>query len=330
MTGRSRAAPLLTPPDRIKPCAVHAYVDKIIVWFPQTLNGAQVAFLRQNCPTLIDTRDVRDLTWLRQKDPRSFAYWSKTRLLSLLRPRLQTFRHSLMLFQPRREALEWIARHAHHITSCELANDLIYDTYWAAQSADDFVDQHFVKKHHSGKTRYFGASRMTGDRKAANNIILYADKPSRNTGQPCCHLEWRIRGRAALKAAGIGGAADLLTFDHRRFWRERLLIAKLDLQRLGRLNHSNLKRRLSSQPQQRRRSWGTKWGTIDVDLFARRGALLVSALPRPSIVASDKPRSVLCTVQDVCDGLKGKKVRVSDCLMMIDNNHLLPPQTSTL
>jgi hypothetical protein len=314
---------VLPLPDRIKPVAVHVYVDKTIVWFPRRRNPFDVRWLRQHCETLIDTDDVRDLAWLREHHRDLYEYCGRRKRLTLSSPRRQDFEHSVILFQPGDGALKWVGQRVHHLTYVELANDLVYPTYGAAQHADDFMDAHLIKKHHRGNNRYKGASRYTNSRKSPNNMVVYADKRSRITGEPCCHLEWRMLGRAALKAAGISSAADLVVFNHREFWQRRLVIGQLDLQRLGRADyHRKLKQRLGGR-QQRRRNWIQECGTSRkhrVDLFFSRGRALLAGLPRPP---TPHTRSVVCSVQDVIDALRGK-IRARDYVTMFDNSSLLP------
>jgi len=132
-------------------------------------------------------------------------------------------------------------------------------------------------------------------------------KASRITGEPCCHVEWRITGRVALKAAGITNVADLLSFDHHEFWQRRLLIAEWDLQKLGRLTyHEHLKRRFKGK-QKKLANWIEWWGNMRVDMFRQRAITLIAALPKLSTSGSTKARSDLCSVQDVLDAARREK-----------------------
>ena len=71
--------------------------------------------------------------------------------------------------------------------------------------------------------------------RSANVPVVYADKPCKLAREgfdptreihpaspPCFHLEWRCSGSAAVRAAGIGSLADLIDFDHDRFWNQRV------------------------------------------------------------------------------------------------------------
>ena len=71
--------------------------------------------------------------------------------------------------------------------------------------------------------------------RSANVPVVYADKPcklAREGFEPareihpasplCFHLEWRCSGSEVVRAAGIGSLADLIDFDHDRFWNQRV------------------------------------------------------------------------------------------------------------
>lgn len=54
------------------------------------------------------------------------------------------------------------------------------------------------------------------------NFVMYADQPSKETGRPCCHLEWRLNSVAALESVGLVALDSCIDFDHRNFWSKRL------------------------------------------------------------------------------------------------------------
>ena len=101
--------------------------------------------------------------------------------------------------------------------------------------AFDFLCRHVVKRWHRDQGIRFvvsdadgGITRYTGDRTAKNLLVIYNGRPSKETGEvECVHIEWRLKGRRALARAGINGLADLLRFDHRQFWSQRLLLSAI-------------------------------------------------------------------------------------------------------
>jgi hypothetical protein len=51
----------------------------------------------------------------------------------------------------------------------------------------------------------------------------------------CLHLEWRLKGLKAVRAAGINSGRDLLVSDHVGFWQKRLRLYDVDRRLLGQL-----------------------------------------------------------------------------------------------
>jgi hypothetical protein len=98
---------------------------------------------------------------------------------------------------------------------------------------------------HPGKR----GTRYDGPRTAANTTKLYKDDYSRITGETdVTRIEWRLNGSRALRAAGIHSARDLLDFDHYRFWKKRLRLFGVDIERLGRLFRIGKRGRKRSLP----------------------------------------------------------------------------------
>lgn len=60
-------------------------------------------------------------------------------------------------------------------------------------------------------------------RRSCPELTLYADHPTKTqSGKPCLHVEWRIRGSRQLKRAGLNTLEGIEQLDHRTFWDERL------------------------------------------------------------------------------------------------------------
>jgi hypothetical protein len=104
-----------------------------------------------------------------------------------------------------------------------------------------WLHRHLVKPHHGNQQVrwYADQTRYSGPRRARNVLALYRDKHCKVTGEVyCVHLDWRIRGVEALRRAGIGSVRDLLQFDQRQFWQQRLRLFDIDASGLGR-RHQN-------------------------------------------------------------------------------------------
>jgi hypothetical protein len=71
-------------------------------------------------------------------------------------------------------------------------------------------------------TAYYMPPTNPSGKPLAFKFVIYADKPSKETGRPCCHLEWRLRGAAVLESVGLIALDSCIDFDHRDFWSKRL------------------------------------------------------------------------------------------------------------
>jgi hypothetical protein len=172
------------------------------------------------------------------------------------RPRPQhRFRYTLIFFfQPTPDTLDAIDRHGWPLCYVELALDWLIANHAARTEAATFFRRHFVHPR-SGDLRIVGHSSYTRARKSRTNVVMYADRPSKlDDRSRCVHVEYRIRGRAKLRAAHIHSAADLIAFDHRRLWRELLRFYDLDVERFGRhvMNRHNGTRRRTAHDIDRR------------------------------------------------------------------------------
>jgi hypothetical protein len=232
---------LVTP----TPVAVYAYIDKIGCWLRDPLCQRDLAGLRCHCD------------WL----------WAEERVAGF-NPDL---RQHLQLYQPRPPALAWLARRNDlHFNYLENSLDWIFRTEDENDYAGDFLDHHFVKNRHRLQgIRYAGATRYTGPRRARNQLVVYTDRECKLTGETLCtHLDWRIRGSAAIRQAGLS-MRDLITLDQHEFWRPRLLLFGVDdLSRLGRKHNNHF------WGTKRRRDWIEFYGSLYWNHDARLGRIV--------------------------------------------------------
>lgn len=225
----------------------HAFVDCGRLWFRNPLTKSELAWLRERCggrKMYVHTRRAR------------FDY---------------QFVQRVTAFQPTTEALEWLARRNDILLNyVEIAFDWIFSSEDDKQEAFTFVCEHLVKRYHRDQGIRFagedGFTRYTGPRGAPNLIAVYADLPSKVTGEvECLHFDWRISGVASLRRAGIRSVRDLLHLDHGAFWRERLVLCEINRRMLGRRHNNHA---LSTR---RRRPWIVRCGrhfAYDMDLRA--------------------------------------------------------------
>ena len=110
----------------------------------------------------------------------------------------------------------------------ELKLDLLTRTENDAKLLQTAVLEHLIVKSplypvriDRGTAYYMPPTNPSG-KPLAFKFVIYADKPSKETGRPCCHLEWRLRGAATLENVGLISLDSCIDFDHRDFWSKRL------------------------------------------------------------------------------------------------------------
>jgi hypothetical protein len=207
------------------PDGVYAYVDTVAVWVSKKPRNSVLRSLKESCGHC----HVQQGT----------AYWNKA------------LRCRLTLNQPRTEALSLLddvlttSGMSFVINLVHLALDFTVRHSDEARLLMEHFNRHLVKKWHGKqRVRYAGregdipdlnqATRYTGPRHAQHNVVLYCDKPSRFTGEPCLHMEWRIFGKGAVEKLGVYDPQQLIDFDHRAFWQKHLCLEEPNFQMLGR------------------------------------------------------------------------------------------------
>jgi hypothetical protein len=208
---------LLSPELLVKPpSSIIAYFDRIVIWLRIPVDGRTLKKLRHHCGHLQPGRRI--------------ARWDRN------------FKQRLDFKQPDEEALRWIAgRNDGLINYGEVTLDLIFRSRAESVAARDYLYRHLTRRWHRGQEIVFydndeDSTRYDGPRTAPNVIAIYLEDYSRITGECyCLHVEWKMRGVDAVRAAGILRPRHLLTFDHRAFWRERMRLYTVDPGRLGRL-----------------------------------------------------------------------------------------------
>ena len=197
---------------RIVPTEKMSYVDSIQLWLKNPLlPRTRLDWLAARC----DSIDVRQQP--KRWDP---AY----------RVRLQVRR-------PSQEALQWLATLSGVLMNyVEIGLDWTFTTEEERDAAHEFVINHHIKRWHGDQqVTFHKGTRYTAQRRVPNKLVSYADRPSRITEEiHCVHVQWRLNGARALQRAGIATVAELLKLDHHQFWKDRLLLRRVNQQALGR------------------------------------------------------------------------------------------------
>ena len=204
---------LLAKTVPIKPA--FPYFDKVAVWLREPADKATLAVLK--CGSLDNRIRPGPFPDLRQR---------------------------LEFKQPKPEALRWLAsRPDVYINQVEVALDYEFASTSERNRAYEFLDHGLVRKWHAKQQQIYldpriAETRYDAGRGAPNGIVLYKPGYCRFTGEPdldglLLHLEWRARTGRAVRAAGIEAGRDLVEFNHRQFWEERLRLYTVDPERLG-------------------------------------------------------------------------------------------------
>jgi len=285
-------------PRHATPTAVYPYFDKVQLWVRKPVDRVTLAQLRDQCgPGGI------------------FAKSGPARFDSRYRQRIE-FR------QPSSEAYTWLARRDDAlINRAEIALDLVFKYRAYRDEAWKFLNRHLVRRWHGkrqeirifrpGTQNTSGAdredaigTRYDASRSAPNCIVCYGQGHSRITGElNCLHLEWRLNALKSVRRVGIESGQDLLKFDHRQFWQERLLLFTADKERLGRLIRNQVN--------------GTKRRTSEIETISKHFAINLDKRTGDVHIQSHD------TIQELIDEL-GPSYRIHRALVPISNEVLLP------
>lgn len=136
----------------------------------------------------------------------------------------------IAVHQPTRRSLEILSEIVSpaalqaRVLEVHVALDLVTSSFTDAETLQRYVEERLLPStrlnkpvHFVGKTTYY--NRLT--RKGAE-VALYSDRLSKSRDAPCLHVEWRTIGAQPLKSAGLKNPSDLISLNHRSFWKNRL------------------------------------------------------------------------------------------------------------
>jgi hypothetical protein len=152
--------------------------------------------------------------------------------------RSKTGMHGVRLHQPTKGSIAYISRcfPEHKVSRVDVALDLIAigwtETGAIAARLNATMTQPWRgnRRTHTEKSTLYLAARTS-----RRNVALYADRPSKVTGEPAVHVEFRYTGTAACKRRGIYHIGDLLNFDPGICLQRDMRISVLNLRKLDRL-----------------------------------------------------------------------------------------------
>lgn len=209
------------------------------------------------------------------------------------------------LLQPTREVLAYLAKEQQvRVTGIELALDWTFDSEEERDRAYRIFCTYNIKKYCRGTEIYYETTRYTSRRRGRSNLVSYADKASKETGEVyCVHVEIRLRGRHTLEREGI----NVGNIDHHKFWRKHLKMSKIeDEEKLGRL----------LQKQGRRKP------LISVTKLSNGREFVYNVDKRIGNMIMIAKKSTQAVI-DYCRK-KGIDIQHKGCVKAIDVEHLLP------
>lgn len=142
---------------------------------------------------------------------------------------------TLELYQPNDDMLHIVSnmlgtRNMSKVSYAEIAIDWLTQDRKDAAHLGGYLLEHvlipytrstvrFVKK-----TAYFNSRHSAGN--SSGTTTFYTDRLSKllagKYAKSCCHMERRLRGRAACSQIGLNSIHDCIHFDHVKFWRNAL------------------------------------------------------------------------------------------------------------
>lgn len=268
--------------------------------------------------------------------PRHLVGWERDTLLSLcgslhygvkslkfkIGRRWVSYPVQILIHQPSHEAIQFLTglfeeQTPARITRLDIALDFCSDTIGNARRLQRYFWKHLFKGWHRPVhgIEAIGLSEEVTDyigyRNWRSKIVGYSDRPSKVSGFPCYHLEWRFQSHKAIIALGISSIDDLLFFNHRAFWARRLRLYEIHYIKFGkRLTHTHF-----NTPSRHREYCGTK-----VNLDERRAQF---EIVRISYALADRsPGDV--SLMEILSGVKEKIGNVLDVLVPLDVRRFLP------
>jgi hypothetical protein len=294
--------PITTLPTVI---SSHSYIDSIQIQQRRYFRREDIEFMQANCGSTHGPTN---------HSPRKGVSFS-----------------SMWLHQPSHEAVTYLSGKCRGIVRIQIALDMITESRQASNELKKYVARTFLldrspteeitwrpewdDQPSTNASCYFNFQKhLTAGKRAA----LYADRVSKVTGEPCCHLEIRLQRSKTLTALGIESGLNLLRLDHRRFWERHLTLVETPL--AEELGHEWVKTFQKRKGLSKRFPYGGRTETI-----TRIGTLLLRT-------AHDAEGHTIAN--DLLNFLRARKafgtVGLGHLFEKLDSTWLLPPSTNAL
>jgi hypothetical protein len=148
--------------------------------------------------------------------------------------RASDYLYRMTLNQPQPEALELIEENADHIVSrFDIAIDVPTQNSADATLLTSAIRRLAIQPRHGKRQSadVMATTAYAASRGARRNYAAYGDKPSKVTGEPCSHIEFRFNGARACQMRGVRTCGDLLSYDTARYIDRDMKLGLIDWQR---------------------------------------------------------------------------------------------------
>ena len=88
---------------------------------------------------------------------------------------------------------------------------------------------------HDEQNGIYWIEQRSRSRRSNRDLVLYADKPSKITGESCTHLELRFYGAASVRKQGIERVTDLIKINPRHLFQHHIKLVEFDPEALKQL-----------------------------------------------------------------------------------------------
>lgn len=216
-----------------------SYLDTIVLTMPRLMPREAFRALRASLATELRPRGGRFVLKLHRYGNTGFFF-------------------NLHIHQPTTESLRVLSRlgACGRITQAHVALDLVVADAGRAEKLRRHLEARLCVSDRPRlpsievreTTTYFNRHHRAGI-----EVAIYADRLSKLALEPCCHLEWRIKGAAKLRQYRLGRPEDIAKLDPRAFWSGVLRLSRPPtVEQLVEVRRKVLRQRLSAEDGVRR------------------------------------------------------------------------------
>ena len=145
--------------------------------------------------------------------------------------------HRLIVDGPQPDAYAGMATiEEAQVAEVHVAADLLVATQAEADALHGWVHERITGRFRRAQPTgsYRKTEYSTRRRWRCKSTVTYSDRPSRITGQPCLHAEFRVKGVGVCRAGGFEAVGDLQRLDPAAWWLKQLQLRDIDYGMLGR------------------------------------------------------------------------------------------------